>query len=136
MCMENIMKRRVFEIHGGGALHVLWFFAVGSWVTWFFSCWERKICLQRWANSQNDNYFCSKWSYVVILRENRCHFVNLHSFESSYFFLSLRKITWLNSKQPKTRTHVEHPTSWLTHFWFWEKVVLTKNLDIIHKHPN
>ena len=36
------------------------------------------------------------------------HFVNLLSFTSSYFILSLRKITWLNSQQPKTRGHVEH----------------------------
>ena len=26
----------------------------------FFSCWERKNCLQSWANLQNDNYFHSK----------------------------------------------------------------------------
>ena len=37
-----------------------------------------------------------------------CHFVNLFSFASSTFFLSLRKIMWLNSHQPKTRAHVEH----------------------------
>ena len=34
--------------------------------------------------------------------ENDCHFVNLLSFESSHFFLSLRKITWIKSQQPKT----------------------------------
>ena len=37
-----------------------------------------------------------------------CHFVNLFIFASSSFFLSLRKITWLNSQQPKTRGHEEH----------------------------
>ena len=37
-------------------------------------------------------------SYVVIVSENSCHFVNLPSFASSSFFLSLRKITWLNSQ--------------------------------------
>ena len=42
------------------------------------------------------------------MTENSCHFVNLFSFGSSSFFLSLRKITWLNSQQPKTRGHVEH----------------------------
>ena len=26
-------------------------------VEWFFSSWERKNCLQSWANSQNDHYF-------------------------------------------------------------------------------
>ena len=45
---------------------------------------------------------------MSILSENSCHFVNLLSFASSSFFLSLRKITWLNSQQPKTRVHVEH----------------------------
>ena len=30
------------------------------------------------------------------------------AFESSSFFLSMRKITWLNSQQPKTRGRVEH----------------------------
>ena len=45
-----------------GPLHVLQFLAVGSWVTWFFSSWERKNYLQSWANSQNDNYFGLKWS--------------------------------------------------------------------------
>ena len=30
-----------------------------------FSCWERKNCFWSRANSQNDNYFNSKLSYVV-----------------------------------------------------------------------
>ena len=55
------------------------------------------------ANSQNDNYFHSKRQPGTILSENNCHFVTLLSFASSSFFLSLRKITWLNSQQPKTR---------------------------------
>ena len=45
---------------------------------------------------------------IVVLSQNNCHFVNLPSFASSSFFLSLRKIKWLNSQQPKTRKHVEH----------------------------
>ena len=53
-----------------GPLHVLWFLAFGSWVTWFFSSWERKNCLQSWANSQNDNYFHSKRQPRAILCEN------------------------------------------------------------------
>ena len=32
------------------------FFSVGSWIMWFFSCRERKICLESWAESQNDSY--------------------------------------------------------------------------------
>ena len=39
--------------------------------------------------------------------ENSCHFVNLLNFTSSSFFLSMRKIMWLYSQQPKTRGHVE-----------------------------
>ena len=80
-----------------GVLHVLEFLVVASWVTWFFSNWERKNCLQSWANSQNDNHFHSKRQPRTILSENSCHFVNLLIFANSSFFLSLRKITWLNS---------------------------------------
>ena len=50
----------------------------------------------------------TKWQPRTILSENSCHFVNLLSFASSSFFLSMRKITWLNSQQPKTRGHIEH----------------------------
>ena len=32
----------------------------------------RNDCLLNWANSQNDNYFHSKWSLVVVLSENSC----------------------------------------------------------------
>ena len=49
-----------------------------------------------------------KMRIVINLSENGCHFVNLLSFASSTFFLSLRKIMWLNLQQPKTRGHVEH----------------------------
>ena len=31
------------------------------------------------------------------------------AFASRSFFLSMRKITWLNSQQPKTKPHVGHP---------------------------
>ena len=82
--------------------------AVASQVPRFFSSWERKNCLQSWANSQNDNYFHSKQQPRTILSENSCHFVNLPSFARSFFFLSLRKITRLNSQQPKTSGHVKN----------------------------
>ena len=52
----------------------------------FFSSWERKNWLQRWANSQNDIYFHSKWTLVVFLSKNGCHFVNLLSLARSSFF--------------------------------------------------
>ena len=64
-------------------------------------------CLLNLANSQNDNYFHSKWSLNVVLRENRCHFVNFLIFTSTYFFLSLRKITRLNSQDFLLRTQNE-----------------------------
>ena len=57
------------------------------------------------------NYFPSiSHCARTILSENSCLFVNLLSFASTSFFLSMRKIRWLNSEQPKTRGHVEHPT--------------------------
>ena len=45
---------------------------------------------------------------VDFLIENGCHFVNLLSFASSFFYLSLRKIKRHNSQQPKTSRHVEY----------------------------
>ena len=45
-------------------LFKLW--AVGWWISWFISSWDENNCCQRWANSQNDNYFHSKRSKVVI----------------------------------------------------------------------
>ena len=47
------------------------------------------------------------FTQIVVLSENRCHFVNLLSFASSYIFLSLRKITWLNSQDFHLRTQNE-----------------------------
>ena len=46
--------------------------------------------------------FHSKWQPRTILSKNNCHFLNLLSFGSSSFFLSMRKIKWLNLQQPKT----------------------------------
>ena len=57
----------------------------------------------------------TKWQLFLIkkprnsLSEIICHFVNLLISPSSSFFLNLRKITWLNLQQPKTRGHVDHP---------------------------
>ena len=50
------------------------------------------------------------FTQIVVLSENRCHFVNLLSFASSYIFLSLRKITWLNSQEFHLRTQNEELT--------------------------
>ena len=49
------------------------------------------------------------FTQIVVLSENRCHFVNLLSFASSYIFLSLRKIMWLNSQDFHLRTQNEEP---------------------------
>ena len=69
-------------------------FAVGSWVTWF----SRRERMNRWANSQNDN-LGPFWVKIIAI---------LWIFSaSSSFFLSMKKITWLNSQQPKTRGHVD-----------------------------
>ena len=89
--------------------------AVGSWVTWFFSSWDRKKCLPSRSNSQNDNFFHSKRPPRTILSESS-HFVHLISFARSSFFLSMKKITWLNSQQHKTRGHVEDLCWW----WRWK----------------
>ena len=96
----SVLKIQVIKMSKTDAL-TLPHAAPSFWLLWLESCdfssWERK----------NDNYFHWKWSYVVFLTENGCHFVSLLSFASRYFFLSLRKTTWLNSQQPKTRGHVE-----------------------------
>ena len=80
-------------------------------------CWElshviylkltKKQLLVKLEKFQNDSYFYSKQHTRTILSENN-HFVYLLSFARSSFFLSMRKITWLNSQQPKTRGHVDH----------------------------
>ena len=43
------------------------------------------------TTTTNDNHFHSKRQPRTILSENSCHFVNLLSFASSSFFLSLKK---------------------------------------------
>ena len=48
-------------------------FALGSWITWFISSWERNNCLQSWANSQNDTIFTQNsnlgpfWVKIVVI---------------------------------------------------------------------
>ena len=51
--------------------------------------------------------FTPNGPWLSFLSENRCHFVNLLSFASTYFFLSLRKIMWLNSQGFLLRTQNE-----------------------------
>ena len=90
-----------------GGIHLFKQLAISCTITWFISSF-RSNCCQTWANSQNDNYFHSKWSKIVTLSENRCHFVNLLSFDNSYVLLSYRWITWSNSQLKSAGTHVDH----------------------------
>ena len=88
---------------------------------------------------KNDNYFHSKWSLVVVLSENRCHFVSLQSFAINYFFLSLRKITWLNSQDFLLRTQNEalRLIFRIVHLNFynplWSGVLCTSKFSVLRK---
>ena len=62
----------------------IWLLAIGSPD---LSQAEKKV------TEQNDNYFHSKWSKVVILSKDSRHFLNLLSFGGTFFLLSLREIT-------------------------------------------
>ena len=87
---------------GYGALYVLYFLAVASWVTWFFFYLRKKELLAKLSEFTKWQLFLFKkatkdhfeWKYVVVI---------LFS-----FFVSLRKITWFNFKQPEIRGHVEY----------------------------
>ena len=79
------------------------------------------VCKAEQIHKMTITYFHSKQQPRTILSENSCHLVNLLSFASSSFFLSMRKIMWLNSQQPKTRGHVKHPNP----------ILQDKNVEII-----
>ena len=51
--------------------------------------------------------FTQNGPWFVVLSENSCHFVTFLSFASTYFFISLRKIMWLNSHDFVLRTQHE-----------------------------
>ena len=51
----------------------------------------------------NWQFLLLKWQPRVLLIKNSWQLVNLLSFASSSFFLSVKKITWLNSQQPKLK---------------------------------
>ena len=84
-----------------------------------FGCWElshviflmlrKKELLAK--PSKMTTIFTQNSPRLIILNENSTNFENFLSFASSSFFLSLRKITWLNSQQPKTKAHVCDYTS-------------------------
>ena len=67
--------------------------------------------------------FHSKQQRMIILSENNCHSVNFFSFASSSFFLRMRKITWLNSQQLKTRPHLD-----MDKLYYWT-VMSSKNFS-------
>ena len=87
------------------------------------------------CNAEGETEWYIEMRIVINLSENGCHFVNLLSFASSSFFLSLRKIMWLNSQQQQTTTDVVD----LNLPWFLMSPVLTTggvgkkyyNLDIL-----
>ena len=86
----------------------------------------------------NWELFYSKWEPRTNLSENSCHFVNLLTFASSYFFLSLRKITWLNSQDFLFRTQNEtHSGSCLILVLLWKHQPLkfTWNNEILKRNP-
>ena len=78
-----------------------------------FQSWND--CLLNWAKWQ---LFSLKIVLGCHLSEKWCRFVNLLSFASSYFFLSLRKIMWPNSQDFLLRTQNEAPG--LKGFLFYE----------------
>ena len=80
-----------------------------------FGCWllscdisqaETKIILVKsWTNSQNDNYFHTRWRFfknLTILTQKK---LIRSACNSNYFCLSL----WFMSQQPKNNTDAEHP---------------------------
>ena len=66
-------------------------------------------CSYKLSNLQNDNYFHSKWSKVVILRETICHLLSL---------LSLSCITWIISQLTTPYTDVDRPNDTTLLFYF------------------
>ena len=99
--------------------------AFGCWITWFISRWEENDCCQSLANSNNGNYFCSKWQLLTILNEINCHFENLLRFNNSYFHFSLRSITWSIRQQPKAWTNIGHLFLLLNEKYFVSVFVLS-----------
>ena len=70
---------------------------------------------QIFVTSDNVIYFYSKKQLRTIVSKNSCHFRNLFSFASSSLFLSMRKITWLNSqKRQKLEDMFSHFTDQVT----------------------
>ena len=87
-----------------GALHVLYFWVVGSWVTWFFSSWKRRTA----SKAEQIHKKTTIVTQNNDLSKRSSNFVNFAQLcKQFFFFLSMRKITWLNFQQPKTRGHVE-----------------------------
>ena len=88
----------------------LYFLVLGCWElsNMIFLMLREKELLVNLSNFTTWQLFSPKWQPRTILSENSCHYVNVPLFTSSSFFLSLRKITWLNFRQPKTKGYVEH----------------------------
>ena len=93
------------------ALHMYWFLAVASWITWFISSWEKIALLKSRTNSQNDNYFHSE---LCFFKPDHIDWKKLifSACNDNYCCLSLRYITWFMSQQPKFNTDVEQVSCW------------------------
>ena len=57
-----------------GGINLCWFVSLGFWITWFISNWEIFTVVASWANSQNDNFFHSKWQQYYIFERKQLSF--------------------------------------------------------------
>ena len=72
-------RKEVQDLYSG--LNLFKKLAVSPWITWFISSSEKSSCCQTWPNSQDDNYFPSKWWKVVILTiSSALAFLKVHIF--------------------------------------------------------
>ena len=83
-----------------------------TWVLYMSSSdWLLGVESRDFSYAEKERTACKAeqiYKMTTIFTQITILFVNLLRFASSSFFLCMRKITWLNSQQPKTREHVEH----------------------------
>ena len=85
-----------------------WFSAVGSWITWSISSWEKNNCRYKLSNWQNDNYFHLKWQVWAFWVKIVVILCSCSACNNSYFVSAWDKSrdSWANSQ--KTNTDVVH----------------------------
>ena len=79
----------------------------------FSSFWLLGVQSLNFSQAEKERTVCKaeqihKMTTIFNRTTKICYFVKMLSFASSSFFVSMGKITGLNSQQPKTRGHVEH----------------------------